>query len=195
MLFRRRKPAGLMEKLRGVFWPRKGFRRPFRYYGMRILRLTASPHAIAAGLAAGVVSSWTPFIGFHIVLALILAYALAGNMLAAALGTAFGNPLTFPFIWASTWEIGNYVLGTHATGGGERVNLARLFEKLDLSQLWGPILKPMVVGAVPLAVITGPLIYIVTFYAVRGFQRRRRARLAARAGLRLGQPLDSSASV
>lgn len=195
MLFRRRKPAGLTEKLRGLFWPRKGFRRSFRYFGMRILRLTASPHAIAAGLAAGVVSAWTPFIGFHIIFAFVLAYAVAGNMIAAALGTAFGNPLTFPFIWASTWEIGSHLLGTQASGSGGNINLVRLFEKLDLSQLWGPILKPMVIGAMPLAAVTGPLTYIVTYYAVRGFQRRRRARLAARAGLRLGQPLDSGVSV
>jgi uncharacterized protein (DUF2062 family) len=36
-----------------------------------------------------------------------MAYVLAGNMVAAALGTAFGNPMSFPFIWALTLKLGN----------------------------------------------------------------------------------------
>jgi len=194
MLFRRRKPAGLLEKLRGLFWPRKGFRRPFRYFGMRVLRLAASPHAVAAGLAAGVVSSWTPFIGFHVILAIVIAYLTAGNLLAAALGTALANPLTVPFIWAITWEIGTLMLGG-TPGGGKHIDLHDLFERLDIWQLWGPVLKPMVIGALPPAAISGLLIYGVTYYLVRGFQKRRHARLAARARLRLNDALSGMASV
>lgn len=195
MLFRRRKPAGLIEKLRGLFWPRMGFLRSFRYFRMRTLRLTASPHAVAVGVAAGIMSSWTPFIGFHFILSFAFAYLLAGNMIAAALGTAFGNPLTFPFIWAFTWEVGNLMLGHQNAGQGSGIDLVGLFEKLELSQLWDPVLKPMLIGAIPPALVSGLLVYCLVFYAVRGFQARRRAHLTERARDSLGEAVRGVRSV
>ena len=161
---------------------------------MRILRLTASPHSIAAGVAAGVVASWTPFMGFHFILSFAIAYLVAGNMVAAALGTGFGNPLTFPFIWAATWQIGKRMLGEppHA---GRHIDLERLFEHADISQIWDPVLKPMVIGAIPPAIVTGLLVYGVIYMTVRGYQSRRRLRLHARARARLNATLGGSPGV
>lgn len=88
MLFRLRQPAGLMERLRGPFWPRKGFIRPLHSLRMQVSRLTASPHAIAADVASGIISSLTPFKGFHFSLSCVLAYLMAGNTIAAVPGTA-----------------------------------------------------------------------------------------------------------
>ena len=195
MLFRRRKPQKFADKLRDMLWPRKGFLRPARYFQRRIVRLTASPHAIAAGFTAGILVSWTPVIGVHIIMAFVLAYLVGGNLLAATLGClAAGNPFTYPFIWAITWEIGTLMLGG-TPGGGKHIDLHDLFERLDIWQLWGPVLKPMVIGALPPAAISGLLIYGVTYYLVRGFQKRRHARLAARARLRLNDALSGMASV
>lgn len=195
MLFRRRKPAGFLDGVKGLLWPRKGFLRPFHYFRMRVLRLTASPHAVAAGVAAGVISSWTPFMGFHFILAFLIAYLVAGNMVAAALGTAFGNPLTFPFIWASTWEVGHMILGHGHRGGGGRLDLFRMFEHRDFFALWDPVLKPMLIGAIPLGVVSGVAIYVATYYAVRGFQSRRRQRLAERAKARMAGGVGNVQSV
>lgn len=180
MLFRRRTRLPLKAKLQELFWPRKGFSRPFHYVRRRVLRLTATPHAVAAGFAAGIAISWTPFIGLHFLLAFAVAYLLAGNLIAAALGTAFGNPLTFPFIWAVTWEVGHHILGGETSGGG-RVDLESLFTTVGAAKLWEPLLKPMLVGAVPLAIVSGIIIYPVTYKMVATFQRRRRERLADRA--------------
>nr|WP_316653396.1 DUF2062 domain-containing protein [uncultured Gellertiella sp.] len=179
MLFRRRHKPGVGEKLKALFWPRKGFRRPFQYFGMRILRLNATPHAIAAGLAAGVAAAWTPFIGLHIVLSFGLAYLLAGNMLAAVLGTtAFGNPITYPFIWGLSWKLGNYLLGSAASLGAGGIDLHHLFHTLSISQLWRPFIAPMLLGAAPPAVISGIVSYIAVYFAARVFQARRRQRLS-----------------
>ena len=82
MLFRRRKPATWRNRVREFFWPRKGLGRSVRYLGKRILRLSASPHAVAIGVAAGTFSAFTPFLGLHVILAVALAYALAGNLVA-----------------------------------------------------------------------------------------------------------------
>jgi len=196
MLFRRRKPQKLADKLRELVWPRKGFLRPLRYFQKRIVRLTASPHAIAAGFAAGIVVSWTPFIGVHIIMAFVLAYLVAGNLVAAALGClAAGNPVTYPFIWGITWEIGRLILGRDTTKHSDGIDLPALFHKLDFSQLWGPILKPMLIGAVPPALISGLLVYAATYYGVRGFQHRRRARLTERARHRMVLAAEQARSV
>ena len=115
MLFRRRYPARLSEKMRELFWPRKGLTRPARYFAKRVMRLGSSPYSVAVGVAVGVAAAWTPVLGFHILLALFLSYFVGGNLVAAALGTAFANPLTLPFIWASSWEAGNWLLGNRLT--------------------------------------------------------------------------------
>jgi uncharacterized protein (DUF2062 family) len=196
MLFRRRKPAGFKEKLRELVWPRKGFLRPPKYLMMRVLRLTASPHAVAVGVAAGVFVSWTPFIGVHFVMAFVITYLLSGNMVAAALGcAAFGNPLTYPFIWGITWEVGHLLLSRQDQMAGQTIDLAELFHKLHFTELWKPVLEPMLIGAIPPAAVTSVALYVLTFYTVRGFQARRRARLMERARLRLADPATEMPTV
>jgi uncharacterized protein (DUF2062 family) len=196
MLFRRRKPAGFKEKMRELLWPRKGFLRPIRYLTMRVLRLSASPHAVAAGVAAGVFVSWTPFIGVHFVMAFVITYFLSGSMVAAALGcAAFGNPLTYPFIWGITWEIGHLLLSREDHLAGQTVDLAALFHKLNFTELWKPVLEPMLVGAIPPAMVTSVALYALTFYTVKGFQTRRHIRLMERARLRLASPAGDMPSV
>ena len=181
MLFRRRKKASWPDRVREFFWPRKGFSRPARYLAKRILRLSASPHAVAAGVAAGTFSAFTPLLGFHVILALALAYLAAGNLLAAALATTIANPLTIPLIAIATFRVGEAVLGIRS---GEAVSASELFhmlEHLELSDLWQPVLKPMLVGAGMLGAVAAALAYCVTRFAVRSFKARRHARLTARA--------------
>ncbi len=163
--------------------------RPARYLTMRVLRLTASPHAVAMGVAAGIFVSWTPFIGVHFVMAFVLTYLFSGNMVAAALGcAAFGNPLTYPFIWGATWEIGHLLLARHDTMPGQTIDLGALFHELHFRELWRPVLEPMLVGSIPPALLTSVIVYFGTFYTVKGFQKRRRERLMERARMRLLHP-------
>lgn len=183
MLFRRRKRASWADRLREFFWPRKGFTRPARYLAKRILRLSASPHAIAAGVAAGTFSAFTPFLGFHVILALALAYLTAGNLLAAALATTLANPITIPLIALATFRLGEVML---AIRSAEAITAAELFHKLEhleLSELWQPVLKPMLLGASLLGALVALIAYGVTRFAVRSFKARRHARLLERAGL------------
>ncbi len=191
MLFRRRQPISRLTKLRELFWPRRGFIRSFHYLTKRVLRLSATPHAIAAGVVAGVVSSWTPFIGLHFVLAFAIAYLIAGNMVAAAIGTAFGNPLTFPFIWAATWEVGHRLIGK-GNPAAQSVDLEKRFSLSAIESMWQPILKPMLIGAIPLAIVSGIIIYCIIYFTVAKFQARRRERLAERARARLAEALQGS---
>lgn len=149
------------------------------YQRLKIMRLGGSPHAVAAGLAVGVFSAWTPFLGFHILLAIPLAWLVGGSAVAAAIGTAFANPLTFPLIWPLTWEVGQFLLGGERPAG--HIDFAALFAHLDLSQFWGPVLKPMLLGSLPLGLAFALIFYVAGYFGVRSFRNRRLSRLTERA--------------
>ena len=159
---------------------RMGIVRTGRYHVLRILRLRATPHAIAVGVAAGIAAAFLPLIGVHIAVSIGLAWLLGGNMIAAAASTVLvGNPFTYPIIWAATWEAGQLILG-HGTRAYTRFNLHDVFAKMDWTSIWRPILKPMLVGFVPLSIICGLIGYVVVYQGVKVFRARRQARLAAR---------------
>ena len=82
-----------------------------QYIRHRVVRLPDTPHRIAAGIACGAAVSFTPFIGFHILLAIALAFVLRVNAVAAVIGTVIGNPWTFPFIWVLIYELGAMLMG------------------------------------------------------------------------------------
>lgn len=179
MLFKRRDKPRLGELLRVALWPRRSWARSMRYVGKRVLRLSASPHSIASGFAAGAMVSVTPFVGFHFMLAAAVAYVTGGNLLASALGTAVGNPLTFPFLWAGSYRVGRWILGLGDQAAPPFDMSAGLFSH-SFDTIW-PVLKPMLVGAVPLGILLWFAFYVIVRTAVRSFQEARRRRLADRA--------------
>jgi len=186
MLFQRRNPPTRKERLRLLVWPRRSFSRSLRYGGKRILRITASPHAVAAGLAVGVFSAFTPFFGFHLIIAIVLAYVLAGNIAAAALGTTLANPLTLPVIWGSTFELGRFIMNG-SIDDAPPIHLGRALETMRFDEIWTPLLKPMLFGSTILGAAFAVVVYFVTRFAVSAFRRRRIERLAEKHRLHRAQ--------
>lgn len=187
MLFRRRTPAPFSARLREFLWPRKGFTRGWRYLGLKVLRQSGSPHAIALGVAAGAASSATPFIGFHIGLALVIAYVFSGNLIAAGIATALANPVTIPVILATSYELGAALLG--AAPGGRAFSgddMLQMLTQLDLARLWRLVLMPLIVGSLPLALLAAAIAYPAAFQAARLFRLRRDSRRLARFAARNG---------
>ncbi|MFC0246575.1 type IV secretion system effector BspA [Falsochrobactrum ovis] len=191
MLFRRRNPPTMKERLRLLVWPRRSFSRSLKYGGKRILRITASPHAVAAGLAIGVFAAFTPFFGFHLIIAMVLAYFLAGNVAAAALGTALANPLTLPFIWGSTYELGRFLISGQLANS-EPIHISRALESMNFKEIWVPVLKPMLLGSTILGAIFAVLTYCVTRFAVTAFRRRRLEALSQKLDQRRNQELTKT---
>lgn len=183
MLFGRRARPTRLERLRIALWPRRSFLRSFAYYKHRVLRLQASPHAIAAGVAAGAFASCTPLVGFHFLLSFLVAWVIGGSMIAAAFGTAVGNPLTFPLIWVSSFQIGSLVLGGVKAPPPHHVELSFSTLTSSFSTLW-PTLKPMLLGGLIMGTILGGVLYMLVRSAVvvsQGMRAERLARFASRA--------------
>ena len=185
-MFQRRDPLPPLLQVRDFLWPRKGWRRTSSYIAHRVRRLPGTPYRIAAGFASGAAISFTPFIGLHFVGGALMALILRGSLMASAIGTAIGNPWTFPFIWAWIYTFGVWLLGAEAeTELPDTLSFGYIFDR-PLEILW-----PMTVGGVPTAVVA----WFVFFWSVRGtvaryqFVRRRRmlrrARTLRRRGLAL----------
>mgnify|MGYP002381812671 CR=1 FL=1 len=156
-----------------------------RYFGKRILRLNATPHAVAAGVAAGTAMSFSPLLGLHTIAALALAFVMRGNLIAAALGTALGNPLFLPFLLGASYRVGVWIEGGHARSsavhkveaGLANVSWSALGDAV--AALW-PTLRPMLIGSVLLGAAVGVIAYFGVRAAVKAYQAGRLARLTAR---------------
>jgi uncharacterized protein (DUF2062 family) len=179
MLFRRREAESLLGRMRVHLWPRRSWSRSSRYVVYRLRRLSDSPHAVAIGFAAGVFSAVTPFLGTHMIMAALIAWAIGGSIVAALLGTFIGNPLTYPVFWYSTYEVGNLMLG--GTVAKQRIDLSDGIFQSSLEQLW-PILKPMSLGSIPVGLALAALSYVLVKPMVEAYQHRRRREIGLRSG-------------
>lgn len=188
MLFKPRNPPSFAERMRALFWPRGGLGRAWRYLAHRVVRIAASPHAVALGFAAGAFVSTTPFVGFHLLLAALIALFLGGSVVASALGTFVGNPLTYPLFWLVTYDIGDLLLGGVPLESADLALKDTDFALLlsNPGRFWAsfwdvaePVLLPMTVGSIPFGLAVAALSYGLVRTLVAAHHRRRRARIGA----------------
>jgi uncharacterized protein (DUF2062 family) len=180
-MFRRRDPIPLWRRLRGWLWPDIGWRRLGIYLVKRVTRLPGTPHSIAAGLACGTALSFTPFIGLHAVLSVVLSFVVRGNYLAAIAGTLVGNPWTFPVIWVTTYQLGHFMLGSTPSQVAPEPELTSRWQEVR-SLIW-----PMTLGGVPLGALAGLAIYLPSVRLIAAYQEARRRRRERRRAERLSK--------
>ncbi|MCM1323458.1 MAG: DUF2062 domain-containing protein [Acetobacter sp.] len=138
-----------------------GLQRIYQKTISKLDSLKGTPQSIAKGFATGVAMSFTPFVGFHILLSLIVAKITKQNGIAATLGTIAGNPWTFPFIWYATLHLGHFLLGTDAPE--IPINFKIFFSKLfhavitlDFNAFLNdilPVFIPMLIGCIPFYIV------------------------------------------
>lgn len=170
MLFRRKKPLYLKDRLYSFFIPLHKPMRSMRFYKNKILRIRSTPHKIALGLALGAGVSFTPILGFHTLASFAIAWIFRANIIACLLGTLIGNPLTFPFIFVATYKLGNWILGMHPNPHYTLSMLRDLtltdFFKSEMSHFLKHVFLPMCVGSVPFSIVTGLFMYFLSKYAI-----------------------------
>ena len=135
------------------------------YYKLKLARLPASPHAIAAGFACGSMVSCTPLLGLHFLLAIVFAYIIRGNYIAALLGTIVGNPITFPFIWGLIYKVGAFVTSTKQKELNHEINFDMI-----MTQTY-EIFLPMLLGGAILAIPVWLITYILTHSFVSSYKK------------------------
>jgi uncharacterized protein len=133
------------------------------------------PREVALGLAIGAAVSVTPLVGFHAVLALLIASVTPSNRLAALASTQLGNPLTLPFFFWLEIEIGGWITGRVVGASLDFTSLESVFE--SLGGFLGQAALPWMVGAGLLSVCVGLIVYYLTILVAKLLHLRMRRRL------------------
>ncbi|MGH9369884.1 MAG: DUF2062 domain-containing protein [Thermoanaerobaculia bacterium] len=151
------------------------------------------PERVAAAIALGVGVGFSPFVGFHILLALGLAFLFRLNRLDALLGQFIGNPWTIPPVFAIGYRLGRAILGDRARSAPP-LNWSALLES-DLRWVLHPIetvraffggagflprLEAFLIGTTALALAIALASYFVALALLTLFHRRH-PRVAERA--------------
>lgn len=173
----------------------------------RVRRLPDTPEKISRGVWAGVFASFTPLFGLHFVLAALIAKLMRGNIMAALMGTFFGNPLTYIPIAYSALSTGHLLLGRRLDqsliegsdkGGacGIGCQFSRAFEDLwhnflaiftddkmhwqGLRTFFDDVFYPYLIGGIIPGVGIATICYFISVPLIRAYQNRRRKRLRAK---------------
>ena len=133
-----------------------------------LLHVADTPERTAAAFAMGVFFGFSPFLGFHTVLAIIAAFLFNLNRVAALLGVYSNLPWIIAPYYAIVTMVGAKIIG-HKLPEGFRAQLAALFElSVFHGEFWHQlitILKPLLwpytvgslLGAIVMAAVAYPL--------------------------------------
>ena len=135
------------------------------YYWLRLARLPGSTYAISAGFACGSMVSFSPLLGLHFLLAIIFAFVIRGNIIAALFGTAIGNPITFPFIWSLIYNIGAFL-----TSKKDMVLQSNINIDLILNETY-EVFLPMLIGSAVIAIPIWLTTYFVIYSLITSFKK------------------------
>ena len=199
MIFKRRDPKPAFRAIAEFLWPRGGWTRAFTYVKHRMRRLPDSPERISRGIWAGVFTAFTPFYGLHFVVAFVLARMMKGNILAALMGTFFGNPLTYVPIGVAALQTGHFLLGTPLSEGVQRSfggkfadagsdlwhNFLAIFTdaRADWSGwavFWEQVFYPYMIGGILPGIICASISYYLMVPLIRAYQKRRKGMIKAK---------------
>lgn len=160
-----------------------------RFFKYRILHIEDSPHRISLGLAIGLFIAFSPIVGLHLPMVMILALLLRANKFTAITSVWVCNIFTLPVICYSSYLVGWGVVGSFRGGEslgpgqvGEMVTeifsfgsiLGAFYQSSFWVELWNlfkAIGLELVIGGTVLGVAVGLLAY---FACVRLIRRHRK---------------------
>jgi uncharacterized protein (DUF2062 family) len=167
----------MLKMLRPMRLLRSRWLRPHAGLLLRRSLWQATPRGVAIGLACGV------FFGILIpfgqmLVAILVAALLRGNLFLAAVGTFVTNPLTAPFVYLGAHRLGRWMLDWSPQAEIEAtVAAATRASESFWSQLtnfdFGTATLHLATGLMASAVVCGVLAYAIGFLAVQWRQRRR----------------------
>jgi hypothetical protein len=149
-----------------------------RFFIYRVLHVDDTPHRIALGVAIGIFVTWTPTIGFQMVLTVALSALLRANK---AVGVPFvwiSNPLTLGPVYGPNYLLGCWLLGGRYHGGHflhflkAAASGSGWMERLNAiwKAMW-TIFWPLWTGSIVVGLLLGLLSYFATRWAVIRYRR------------------------
>jgi len=195
-MFKRRDRLPIWRTILQALWPKGGWGRAALYVKHRLRRLPDTPRKISRGILAGVFTTFTPFYGLHFFVAMLVAYLMRGNIMAALLGTFFGNPLTYVPIAVVSLNLGHFMLGTEMRGEVDEGLFGKFFRAgedlfwntwyaitgqpvdwMATAIFWNDVFFPWLVGGIIPGIFTGIAAYTICLPLIEAYQKRRRGRI------------------
>lgn len=137
----------------------------------RLASQKGHPQEIALGFALGIFIGLSPYFLCHTITALLLATAFGWNRVSAAVGVFITNPVTAPFLYGLTYQV-----GLRLTGPARVVPFPREFT-VDtffwLLQSAPQLVWVMTVGGVVVGLPLAAGGYVLALGAVRRYRKRR----------------------
>jgi uncharacterized protein (DUF2062 family) len=162
-----------------------GRRRTFRERFLHMMGRDDPPEIVAASFALGVAISFTPLIGLHWIMALVLAFLLRLNKIDILLGTLVVNPLTLGPVSAVAIPLGRFLL--HARRYALHALPWHEFFRRSFWREAGPTVRAIglqwAVGMFALSFLVGALVYVVLVRAIRAHRLRRARHVLAQQDL------------
>jgi uncharacterized protein (DUF2062 family) len=134
----------------------------------KILLLDCPPSRIAASAALGVIIGFSPYIGFHTVIAIGLSFILNLPLYPLIVGAYITNPFTFIPIYTVCYKFGEIVTGRKAEVPVD-------FSELTLTSIFTTaktFIVPLFTGSHLLGLILGAITYILSYYLVKKYKDR-----------------------
>jgi uncharacterized protein len=132
----------------------RSFARTLRERFLALLHLDDPPWRVALALAIGVFISFTPFLGFQTLLALLVATVFRLNAAVVITGTWINLPWFMPFVYAGALKVGALLLPDLQGFGG-----------------WS---LALLIGTTLLGLAAAVITYLVAFGVMRQRWKRRR---------------------
>ncbi len=134
----------------------------------RLVTLDDSPHRIALGFAVGVFLAFTPLLGLHTGLGLLIAFAFGLNRVAVLVGVFVNNPWTLFPIYGLAAYVGGLFVGFPSSLPLAALGFGAIFKSrfwVELAGAWG-FWKPLLLGSAILSCTAAGLSYILVLLVV-----------------------------
>lgn len=163
----------------------------FQRFKVGLTQIRDTPHAIAGGVAIGVIFGFTPLLGFKTLLAVLVAWLFRCSKLSAVLAVTLHDILLplGPFILRWQYQLGFYLISKPHRWPPKitkHFNFENLFSWKTFHILWPTFIGSLVIG-VPIAA--------GMYFVVLGLLNRSRARKAAKDGAQVAQLPGAPAAV
>ena len=152
--------------------------RRWRRFTVDMLQADDPPGKLALGAGIGMFITFTPTVGFQMVLTLFFAWLLRANKTIGLPIVWISNPVTIIPIFYGCYVLGRIMMGYPEIEQEWWAGLS------SPPEAWGPkvqfywyklmdIAVPLWVGCLVVATITGYITYLFVYYAVRNYRMRR----------------------
>lgn len=156
-------------------WER--FKRLLKLHYLKLMRINASPHNIAMGVACGVFGGCFPVIPglpMQTVIAVVMAFFTRSSKIAAAVATWISNPFNWLLFYYVQFKIGTFLLPLEVKFDPAQWQVS------DFMDIGWQGLTILIFGGFVLGIPLGIGSYFIALYFVRRYRRRKTLRILAR---------------